>query len=292
MTILTDFGVYSGKELLCLLLGKTIASLPEGGTSQHMSNMTQSPLPARNSLPWLIVCALSLLAWIATVYQTWHMLILANPLFGTMGLTLWPFLGSWTVMMIAMMFPALAPTIATRYHQSQQNAQIYIFGRMLVFLLGYLAAWVAFGVPTFFLARLGEYVALHTPAPGIGLGIILLVVIGLYQMTPLEKRSLAHCNPSLCCSVPQTSSPMYTQLGAGLKHGLYCLGCCGSLMLVMVAVGLMNLPWMILLTLIIFLEKTWKQGIRLSFFVGFSLLIFAVLALAEPALLAGLYRPV
>ncbi len=70
-----------------------------------------------------------------------------------------------------------------------------------------------------------------------------------------------------------------------------CLGCCGGLMLVMVVVGLMNLPWMVLLTVVIFVEKTWRQGARLSFFVGFRLLVFAVLALAVPALLAGLYQP-
>jgi predicted metal-binding membrane protein len=62
-------------------------------------------------------------------------------------------------------------------------------------------------------------------------------------------------------------------------------------MLVMVAVGVMNLPWMLLLTALIFLEKTWRYGERLSFFIGFGLLIFATFVLAEPALLAGLSRP-
>lgn len=56
-------------------------------------------------------------------------------------------------------------------------------------------------------------------------------------------------------------------------------------MLVMEVVGLMNLPWMLLLSIIIFLEKTWNQGACFSFFVGFGLLIFAALALAEPVLL-------
>jgi predicted metal-binding membrane protein len=62
-------------------------------------------------------------------------------------------------------------------------------------------------------------------------------------------------------------------------------------MLVMIAVGLMSFPWMFLLTLVIFLEKIWRQGVRFSFFVGFGLLVFAVLALAEPALLSGVVRP-
>lgn len=150
----------------------------------------------------------------------------------------------------------------------------------------------AFWRTDLFLARLGEQLVLHAPALGIGLGIGLLVAIGLYQMTPLERRCLAQCHPSLCCDLMQPSaSTTFSRLREGLTHGGVCLGCCGGLMLVMVVVGLMNLPWMVLLTVVIFVEKTWRQGARLSFFVGFSLLVFAVLALAVPALLAGLYQP-
>jgi len=59
-------------------------------------------------------------------------------------------------------------------------------------------------------------------------------------------------------------------------------------MLVMVAVGLMNLPWMILLTILIFLEKTWQYGHRLSFFIGIGLILFALLAFIDPTVLSGL----
>lgn len=57
-------------------------------------------------------------------------------------------------------------------------------------------------------------------------------------------------------------------------------------MLVMVVVGLMNLPWMVLLTMIIFLEKTWHYGDRLSFLVGIGLILFAMLAFIDPTLLS------
>lgn len=59
-------------------------------------------------------------------------------------------------------------------------------------------------------------------------------------------------------------------------------------MLVMVVVGLMNLPWMILLTVLIFLEKTWQYGHRLSFFIGIGLVLFALLAFIDPAVLTRL----
>ncbi len=145
----------------------------------------------------------------------------------------------------------------------------------------------------FLVAQLGEQLVFHTPVLAIGLGIVLLLAVGIYQMTPLEKHCLMHCHPLFSCHTrTPVACSLTSQFRSGLIHGLYCLGCCGGLMLVMVAVGLMNLPWMILISVVIFIEKTWSQGVRLSFFVGFGLLIFAVLALTEPALLTGLYRPI
>jgi len=85
---------------------------------------------------------------------------------------------------------------------------------------------------------------------------------------------------------------MLSHLKIGLLHGIHCLGCCGGLMLVMVVVGLMNLPWMILLTILIFLEKTWQYGHRLSFFIGIGLLLFAMLAFIDPTLLSSLSLPI
>lgn len=221
------------------------------------------------------------------------MFSLSLPQFGTMGLALGPFLFYWILMMGAMMLPALAPTVVLRYQSAvQQSSPQNAFARMLLFLCAYLLPWTLCGIPAFFLARLGEYLVLRAPTLGIGLGITLLLVSGLYQMTPLKAHFLARCNPSLCCTrVPSTARSLVAQLSDGLLHGFECLGCCGFLMLVMIAVGLMSVPWMLLLTLVIFLEKTWRQGPRFGFFVGFGLLVFAALALAEPALLSGVARP-
>jgi predicted metal-binding membrane protein len=60
-------------------------------------------------------------------------------------------------------------------------------------------------------------------------------------------------------------------------------------MLILVAVGLMNLPWMLLITLLVFLEKVWEQGYRLRFFLGIALIFFGLLAFIDPLLLPGLY---
>lgn len=258
-----------------------------------MSNTNEFLSPSYNPLAWLTLFLLSGLAWIPTLQQTLNMLFLASPQFGTMGLPLWPFLLCWTVMMIAMMFPSLAPMISTRYTLSQPGEGNNPFRQMFVFLAGYLVAWSIAGIPIFYLAQLGEQCVLSAPPLGIAIGITLLVLSGLYQITPLKRYYLKRCNPALCRTPQQQPAcTLFSQLRDGLRHGLTCLGCCGTLMLIMVAVGLMNLPWMLLLTLIIFLEKTWSQGVRLSIFVGLGLLIFAVMALIEPALLAGLYQAI
>lgn len=247
----------------------------------------------RDLLPWLIVFTCAILAWIPILQQALPMLSSATPMFGSMGLTLGPFLWFWTLMMIAMMFPALAPTLGARYQPIRWQMGIAsAFLHTLLFLSGYLAIWTLFGIPVFLLAQLGEQWMLFAPPWGLALGLGILLLAGVYQMTPLEKRFLRHCNPSCCEALRHSSArPLSAQWREGLAHGIFCVACCGCLMLVMVAVGLMNLPWMVLLTIVIFLEKTWDQGVRLSFFVGFSLLIFTMLAFAEPALLVGLYRP-
>ena len=258
-----------------------------------MFDLTRNPSRTHLWVPWFTIFALATLMWIPTLQQAWQMGLLAMPQFGTMGLALGPFLVYWTLMMGAMMLPALTPTMTLRYQRAtQQSHALKAFVQMLLFICAYLAPWMLFGVPAFFLAGLGQYWVLHAPTLSLGLGIALLLISGCYQMTPLKTRFLRNCNPSLCCSITSYNArSIVAQLREGLVHGVECLGCCGALMLVMVAVGLMSVPWMLVLTLVVFLEKTWSRGARFSFFVGFALLVFAALALAEPALLSGVVRP-
>ncbi len=259
-----------------------------------VAERTGFPLPTtQRFLIWTIVLLLSSFAWIVLLQQFLGMLSSAGSQIGTMGLTPGPFLLFWLLMMVAMMLPALAPNIVARYQLlRQQNGTAGTLLLLLLFLMVYLLLWTLFGLPVFVLAHLGEQLVRSTPALSIDLGTGLLLLIGIYQMTPLERRYLTRCNLSPCCNTHRSASygPL-NQLREGLTNGLHCLGCCGPLMLIMVTVGLMNLPWMFLLTIVILLEKIWQHGVRLSFFVGFALLIFTVLAFVEPALLSGLYRP-
>lgn len=259
-----------------------------------MSKVIKLPQAASYPFPWILTLLLAGFAWVLTYQQLLEMHFL--PMYGTMGLPLGPFLLFWTIMMAAMMLPALAPMVSVRYeHLRQQSlSRLIISLHLLLFLLGYLLVWCCFGIPIFVLAVLSNQLMLHVPLLGIGLGIMLFIFAGIYQMTPVKRRFLTHCNPSLgchvCCVTEDMSAPSpFVDLKVGIVHSLSCLGCCGNLMIILLAVGLMNLPWMLIVTLVIFIEKVWHNTERLNPLIGMALVAYGVLAFISPALLSGLY---
>lgn len=248
-----------------------------------MLDVVKLPRDAKNPMAWMLTHFLMLLAWIPTLTHVWSMP--AAHMHGPMGMSLLAFLPFWTLMMAAMMLPALSPICSLHLQALSQRTDdvLALLARLGCFLLGYLLIWAASGFPVYALSLLGYGLARGMPVVGWLVGVLLLVAIGLYQLTPLAGRYLRHCNPALPCAM----SPEGPDLLAGLRHGLHCLGACGPLMLVMVVVGLMNLPWMLLLTLLVFFEKTWDRGQRLCLAVGAGLLLFALLAAFQPALMPG-----
>jgi predicted metal-binding membrane protein len=233
----------------------------------------------------LIACAV--LAWYFTILIAGAMP--AGP--GTMRISLAGFLAGWTLMMTAMMFPALAPLLSAylRSIRSVQNAWVRA-ARSAALTLGYLLTWTLFGLIAYGAAELFGMLAAEAPdsAPWIGAG--LLVSAGIYQLTPLKNFCLRHCRSPLAflLHVSRYKGPL-RDVRVGLYHGTYCVGCCWGMMVVLIAVGTMNLAWMAVIAAAILLEKTWSHGIAFSKATGIALIIFAVLVPANPALLPGLY---
>jgi predicted metal-binding membrane protein len=155
---------------------------------------------------------------------------------------------------------------------------------------GYLLTWTGFGVVAYGAAALSALLAEREAdiAPWVGAGV--LVVAGAYQLTPLKNFCLRHCRSPVAflLHVSGYKGPL-RDVRVGMYHGVYCVGCCWGLMVVLVAVGVMNLPWMAVLTAVIFLEKTWKYGPALSRITGVSLIVFALFVPAHPELLPGLH---
>lgn len=198
------------------------------------------------------------------------------------------FLVMWIVMMIAMMFPAALPMVlifSTVHGKRKARNQGFI--PTWVFVAGYLLVWAFFGA----LAYLGdtaiEHLGMDLPElreykPLIGGGV--LIVAGLYQMTPLKNVCLTHCRSPLHFIMHRWREGYLGSLIMGIDHGSYCLGCCWGLMLVLFTVGVMNITWMGILTLVIFIEKTSKHGVTISRFVGGLLILLGFSMAFEPGI--------
>lgn len=175
------------------------------------------------------------------------------------------FVVAWGVMMAAMMFPAAAPMLLLYGSVARgRRARGGAFVPTWVFAAGYLLVWIAAGVVTWALVQLGSDAAGRFVeadrdrwAP-VALGVVLLVA-GLYQFTSLKGLCLRQCQSPVGFVMTHWRDGSRGALRMGLEHGLFCLGCCWALFAVLVAAGVMSLAWMLLLTLVVFLEKVVPQ---------------------------------
>jgi predicted metal-binding membrane protein len=118
---------------------------------------------------------------------------------------------------------------------------------------------------------------------------ITLAVAGLYQFTPLKARCLRHCRSPLGFLLHFGNySGRLRDVRVGAYHGGYCVGCCWSLMLVLVAVGVMNMAWMVGLTALVFVEKVWRSGKAFGYAVGGALTLAGLLLPWLPPMQAAL----
>jgi predicted metal-binding membrane protein len=177
----------------------------------------------------------------------------------------------WTVMMVGMMVPSAAPAILlyARFMQGSAGAQARV-ARTYAFAGGYLLAWAGFSLAAT-LAQWGlAEAALLSPmmeSASPVLGGALLVVAGLYQWTPLKQSCLANCRSPLGFIMQHLRPGIGGALRLGTLHGLYCVGCCWALMLLLFVGGVMSLAWIAAITIFVLLEKLapyGAQGGRLS----------------------------
>jgi predicted metal-binding membrane protein len=210
---------------------------------------------------------------------------------GTMGLAPLPFLGLWVVMMAAMMLPSAAP-VAVLWARllSGASAGLGRIPRMSLFLGGYLLAWAGFGAAVF--AVLAETGLLLTtfPAAAKALGVAIFSTAGIYQLTSWKDWCLRRCRSPVGALMSHAGAGGGGRdIRVGLLHGATCVGCCWALMMVLVAVGVMNLAVMAGLAVVIFTEKLWRYGRPLGQAAGLVLMAAGFLAIWFPWLLPGLH---
>ena len=234
----------------------------------------------RAPVVWAGLLTVAAVAWAITIQQSRDMGVSA----GTMGLALGSFLVLWTVMMAAMMLPSVAP-VASLYLRSVRADAVGAVRTLRVSELvgGYLVAWAAFGVLAYLLALGLERVIDAHPTWAGWIGAVLLGMAGVYQLTPLKERCLRHCRSPLGFLMHFANyKGRLKDLRVGAYHGVYCVGCCWGLMVVLVAVGVMNLAWMAGLAAVIFIEKVWTHGKGFGVAFGVALMVLAVLVPSHP----------
>jgi predicted metal-binding membrane protein len=236
---------------------------------------------ATGEVAFLLILAAG--AWAATIVIARGM----SGMTGTMGLGLASFVPVWTLMMAAMMLPSVAPT-ASLYAKTVQSNRAARVGGLVA---GYLAVWAAAGLPAYGLARLAGSLTSQHPGAAHVLAVAVFAGCGLYQLTSAKDRCLAHCRSPLALLLHYGSyRGRFRDLRVGVHHGAYCLGCCWGLMVILIAVGVMNIAAMVGLAALVLIEKTWTWGVGFSRLAGATALALAVATIWLPWLAPGLHH--
>ena len=183
----------------------------------------------------------------------------------------------WWVMMIAMMLPSATPTIllATALNRRSQ-AESPPYGSTAMFSLGYLLAWAGFSA----IAVLAQWalerssmLSMHLETLPSTLSGGLLLLAGIWQLTPLKAACLRHCRSPADFLVQHRRSGTLGALTMGAHHGLYCLGCCWALMTLLFVGGVMNLAWIVGLAFFVLVEKLVPVGAQFGRLSGVVLVL-------------------
>ena len=216
--------------------------------------------------------ALSALAWWYTVYLAKTMNCCTFAIKGA-----WPFWSGqqfgmmfvmWVVMMVAMMVPTIVPMVLVfamvnrkRYEQTKPYVPTGFF------LLGYLIVWTVFSLLMTFLQEWLQARALISARMVINNQIVngsILILAGIFQWTPLKNKCLTHCRSPFDFIMTDWREGTGGAVMMGFRHGTFCLGCCWLLMLLLFIGGVMNIAWIVLLTVFVLGEKIFPYGRMIS----------------------------
>jgi predicted metal-binding membrane protein len=200
------------------------------------------------------------------------------------------FLGVWVVMMAAMMFPSVAPTVALYAKMTKQRSPLSPFA----FVAGYLLTWAFAGLVAYGLAsaatRLGGAHLSWTSA-GRPIAGATLLVAAVYELTPLKDVCLGKCRSPLGALLGSWRGGLGGAVRMGAKNGAWCVGCCWALMASLFALGVMSVSWMAVVAGLIAVEKTlpWRRVVTyVTTAVLFSL---GIIVLVAPHALPALTIP-
>jgi len=246
---------------------------------------------------YLILVLLFLLTIAAWAFLLWFPLPMqdAQDMGPTMGLTASLFLAIWVIMMVAMMFPSAAPMIlmfSKVYDGKRRQGQSFV--PTWIFVSAYLLIWTLFGVTAYICALAVQESARTAPWLAENMaraGGVLLILGGLYQLSPLKQACLAKCRTPLGFILGSWREGYWGSFRMGLEHGLYCLGCCWLLFVILFPLGIMNVAAMAVLALLIYAEKSLPAGRQVAQLAAIALIAYGVLVIAMPGILPATSPP-
>ncbi|WP_211189460.1 DUF2182 domain-containing protein [Actinomycetospora sp. TBRC 11914] len=196
----------------------------------------------------------------------------------------------WLVMMAAMMFPSVAPTVALYARMTRGRAPL----SSPLFTAGYLLTWTAAGVVAWLLAS-GVGLLPGDPLAwdhsGRAVAAAALVLAGAYQLTPWKNVCLSKCRSPLGFLFGSWRDGPVGGLRMGVRLGGWCLGCCWALMLALFALGVMSVVWMAFVAALIAIEKTVPWRWAATYGIAAVLVVLGVLVLVAPTAVPGLTIP-
>jgi len=205
---------------------------------------------------------LALLAWLYTIQASTDMRFMGAEY------AFW----MWAVMMVAMMTPSAAPVVfaLSRISRSRAGSQT-VFGVTGAFLLGYLALWIAFSamaaVAQAVLSRASLLSSMGVSTSS-DLSAALLLTAGFYQFSPWKYKCLSKCRAPMGFLLTEWRDGLHGAFVMGIRHAIYCTGCCWLIMAILFVAGVMNLTWIAVLTVIVLAERVLPKGRWTSDFVG------------------------
>ncbi len=191
----------------------------------------------------------------------------------------------WAVMMFAMMVPsAMRSVLIYSRIAAREESQKHLVTPVLVFIFGYIAIWTLFSATATALQWAMEMAALVSPmmvTTSSKLGAAILIAAGIYQLTPLKDICLKHCQSPVMFIAAHYQKGMRGAFQLGLTHGVYCLGCCWLLMGLLFVGGVMNLIWILAISMFVLVEKLLPAHIQSTRITGFIMITAGLIYLVK-----------
>jgi predicted metal-binding membrane protein len=241
-------------------------------SSAQPPDLTSRVIRHERALIAVSLAGLTALGW-------WYLLSRAETGMGTMGPPpLAALVVMWWLMMAAMMLPSAAPAILLYARVRETRGEDRAIAQTWVFLAGYLLVWLMFSIAAALAQSLltGPSMSLDNRfAQG-----AVLIAAGLYQLSPLKSSCVRQCRSPAVFMSRHWRSGRTGAVRLGVIHGVYCLGCCWMLMALLFVGGVMNLLWVVGLTLIVAIEKIAPSGPFVGRVAGVALAAWGILRLA------------